>query len=151
MRGQLGAAREPRPVTTCPFFGAAPEVLRGGPYAHAADWWSLGVLLFAMATGQVRTATGHSPPRESVSSSDRTGACWKAPSRSEQEHLTPGGRLWLRFHQARLLQTSFAPTPPFITLPCQFCAKGTPGNKHGREVFCHRPLMRWLSSQSGIG
>ncbi|KAL7976092.1 hypothetical protein Chor_009770 [Crotalus horridus] len=30
----------------------APEVLRGGPYAHAADWWSLGVLLFAMATGQ---------------------------------------------------------------------------------------------------
>ncbi|XP_032072049.1 ribosomal protein S6 kinase-related protein [Thamnophis elegans] len=30
----------------------APEVLRGGPYAHPADWWSLGVLLFAMATGQ---------------------------------------------------------------------------------------------------
>uniref|UniRef100_A0A670YXM3 Ribosomal protein S6 kinase related n=1 Tax=Pseudonaja textilis TaxID=8673 RepID=A0A670YXM3_PSETE len=30
----------------------APEVLSGGPYAHAADWWSLGVLLFAMATGQ---------------------------------------------------------------------------------------------------
>ncbi|XP_026547857.1 uncharacterized serine/threonine-protein kinase SgK494, partial [Notechis scutatus] len=30
----------------------APEVLSGGPYAHAAEWWSLGVLLFAMATGQ---------------------------------------------------------------------------------------------------
>uniref|UniRef100_A0A8C6VG24 Ribosomal protein S6 kinase related n=1 Tax=Naja naja TaxID=35670 RepID=A0A8C6VG24_NAJNA len=30
----------------------APEVLSGGPYNHAADWWSLGVLLFAMATGQ---------------------------------------------------------------------------------------------------
>ncbi|KAM6464715.1 ribosomal protein S6 kinase-related protein isoform 2-T2 [Liasis olivaceus] len=30
----------------------APEVLRGGPYTHAVDWWSLGVLLFVMATGQ---------------------------------------------------------------------------------------------------
>ncbi|XP_020659127.3 ribosomal protein S6 kinase-related protein [Pogona vitticeps] len=30
----------------------APEVLSGGPYAHAADWWSMGVLLFALATGK---------------------------------------------------------------------------------------------------
>ncbi|XP_023646755.1 ribosomal protein S6 kinase-related protein isoform X1 [Paramormyrops kingsleyae] len=29
----------------------APEVLSGGPYSHAADWWSLGILLFAMVTG----------------------------------------------------------------------------------------------------
>ncbi|RXN03892.1 putative serine threonine kinase-like protein [Labeo rohita] len=29
----------------------APEVLSGGPYSHAADWWSLGVLLYALATG----------------------------------------------------------------------------------------------------
>ncbi|KAM9452609.1 LOW QUALITY PROTEIN: ribosomal protein S6 kinase-related protein-like, partial [Salvelinus alpinus] len=26
----------------------APEVLSGGPYSHAADWWSLGILLFSM-------------------------------------------------------------------------------------------------------
>nr|XP_015222822.1 PREDICTED: serine/threonine-protein kinase WARTS homolog [Lepisosteus oculatus] len=30
----------------------APEVLSGGPYNHAADWWSLGVLLFSLATGK---------------------------------------------------------------------------------------------------
>lgn len=32
---------------------AAPEVLSGGPYSHAADWWSLGILLFALVTGKV--------------------------------------------------------------------------------------------------
>lgn len=32
---------------------AAPEVLSGGPYNHAADWWSLGILLFSLATGKV--------------------------------------------------------------------------------------------------
>uniref|UniRef100_A0A9J8A1F1 Ribosomal protein S6 kinase related b n=1 Tax=Cyprinus carpio carpio TaxID=630221 RepID=A0A9J8A1F1_CYPCA len=31
----------------------APEVLSGGPYNHAADWWSLGILLFALATGKM--------------------------------------------------------------------------------------------------
>ncbi|KAL4608434.1 putative serine/threonine-protein kinase SgK494 [Arapaima gigas] len=30
----------------------APEVLSGGPYNHTADWWSLGILLFALATGR---------------------------------------------------------------------------------------------------
>ncbi|XP_020359333.1 ribosomal protein S6 kinase-related protein [Oncorhynchus kisutch] len=30
----------------------APEVLSGGPYRHAADWWSLGVLLFSLVTGK---------------------------------------------------------------------------------------------------
>ncbi|KAI5620178.1 putative serine/threonine-protein kinase F31E3.2 isoform X1 [Silurus asotus] len=30
----------------------APEVLGGGPYSHAADWWSLGILLFALANGK---------------------------------------------------------------------------------------------------
>ncbi|XP_038670646.1 ribosomal protein S6 kinase-related protein-like isoform X1 [Scyliorhinus canicula] len=30
----------------------APEVLRGSPYNHTADWWSLGVLLFALVTGK---------------------------------------------------------------------------------------------------
>uniref|UniRef100_A0A8C7QBR7 Ribosomal protein S6 kinase related a n=1 Tax=Oncorhynchus mykiss TaxID=8022 RepID=A0A8C7QBR7_ONCMY len=30
----------------------APEVLSGGPYSHAADWWSLGILLFSMVTGK---------------------------------------------------------------------------------------------------
>ncbi|KAK7156234.1 hypothetical protein R3I94_006345 [Phoxinus phoxinus] len=29
----------------------APEVLSGGPYSHAADWWSLGILIYALATG----------------------------------------------------------------------------------------------------
>ncbi|XP_078063897.1 ribosomal protein S6 kinase-related protein-like isoform X2 [Mustelus asterias] len=30
----------------------APELLRGSPYNHAVDWWSLGVLLFALVTGK---------------------------------------------------------------------------------------------------
>ncbi|KAM9359560.1 ribosomal protein S6 kinase-related protein-like [Symphorus nematophorus] len=30
----------------------APEVLGGGPYNHAADWWSLGVMLFSLLTGE---------------------------------------------------------------------------------------------------
>ncbi|XP_056303013.1 ribosomal protein S6 kinase-related protein [Danio aesculapii] len=30
----------------------APEVLSGGPYNHTSDWWSLGILLFALATGK---------------------------------------------------------------------------------------------------
>ncbi|XP_028824463.1 ribosomal protein S6 kinase-related protein-like [Denticeps clupeoides] len=34
----------------------APEVLGGGPYSHAADWWSLGILLFALATGKFPVA-----------------------------------------------------------------------------------------------
>ncbi|KAL9826569.1 LOW QUALITY PROTEIN: ribosomal protein S6 kinase-related protein [Geothlypis trichas] len=34
----------------------APEVLSGGPYSHAADWWSLGVLLFALASGKFPVA-----------------------------------------------------------------------------------------------
>ncbi|XP_059573231.1 ribosomal protein S6 kinase-related protein [Alligator mississippiensis] len=40
----------------------APEVLSGGPYTHAADWWSLGVVLFALATGQFPVA----PERDHV-------------------------------------------------------------------------------------
>ncbi|KAF1416043.1 hypothetical protein FQV24_0002822, partial [Spheniscus mendiculus] len=35
----------------------APEVLSGGPYSHAADWWSLGVLLFALASGEFPVAS----------------------------------------------------------------------------------------------
>jgi serine/threonine protein kinase len=31
----------------------APEVLRQEPYTHSADWWSLGVLVFALLQGQV--------------------------------------------------------------------------------------------------
>lgn len=30
----------------------APEVLSGGPYSHAADWWSLGIMLFSLVTGK---------------------------------------------------------------------------------------------------
>ncbi|XP_072495894.1 ribosomal protein S6 kinase-related protein isoform X2 [Notamacropus eugenii] len=30
----------------------APEVLSGGPYNHVVDWWSLGILLFALAAGE---------------------------------------------------------------------------------------------------
>uniref|UniRef100_A0A3B4H189 Ribosomal protein S6 kinase related b n=1 Tax=Pundamilia nyererei TaxID=303518 RepID=A0A3B4H189_9CICH len=32
------------------------EVLSGGPYNHAADWWSLGILLFSLATGKFPVA-----------------------------------------------------------------------------------------------
>lgn len=40
---------------TCSLCSAAPEVLSGGPYNHAADWWSLGILLFSLVTGKVRS------------------------------------------------------------------------------------------------
>lgn len=30
----------------------APEVLSGGPYNHAADWWSLGIMLLSLLTGE---------------------------------------------------------------------------------------------------
>ncbi|KAK2912322.1 ribosomal protein S6 kinase-related protein [Channa argus] len=30
----------------------APEVLSGGPYNHAADWWPLGIMLFSLVTGE---------------------------------------------------------------------------------------------------
>ncbi|KAF0030022.1 hypothetical protein F2P81_016753 [Scophthalmus maximus] len=40
----------------------APEVLSGGPYNHAADWWSLGIMLFSLVTGEfpVRAEPDHS-------------------------------------------------------------------------------------------
>lgn len=43
---------------TSTFHATAPEVLSGGPYNHTADWWSLGVLLFSLATGKVRMVSG---------------------------------------------------------------------------------------------
>lgn len=46
--------RERLPPVLCAGF-AAPEVLSGGPYNHAADWWSLGILLFSLVTGKVRS------------------------------------------------------------------------------------------------
>ncbi|XP_054022502.1 ribosomal protein S6 kinase-related protein isoform X2 [Dryobates pubescens] len=49
----------------------APEVLSGGPYSHAADWWSLGVLLFALASGEfpVAPAEDHTAMLERVKES----------------------------------------------------------------------------------
>ncbi|XP_072249197.1 ribosomal protein S6 kinase-related protein-like [Leuresthes tenuis] len=34
----------------------APEVLSGGPYNHAADWWSLGITLFSLVAGEFPVA-----------------------------------------------------------------------------------------------
>lgn len=46
-------------LSSCIFFScfvwSAPEVLSGGPYNHAADWWSLGIMLFSLVTGEVST------------------------------------------------------------------------------------------------
>uniref|UniRef100_A0A3Q2THZ8 Ribosomal protein S6 kinase related b n=1 Tax=Fundulus heteroclitus TaxID=8078 RepID=A0A3Q2THZ8_FUNHE len=41
-----------RAFTICGTIQYMPEVLSGGPYNHAADWWSLGILLFSLATGK---------------------------------------------------------------------------------------------------
>ena len=35
-------------------YDAAPEVLAVYPYGHTADWWSLGILMYAMLVGKVR-------------------------------------------------------------------------------------------------
>ena len=32
---------------------SAPEVLAVYPYGHTADWWSLGILMYAMLVGKV--------------------------------------------------------------------------------------------------
>ncbi|KAM4795263.1 ribosomal protein S6 kinase-related protein isoform 3-T3 [Rhinophrynus dorsalis] len=54
----------------------APEVLSGGPYSHAADWWSLGVLLFALVTGEFPVA----PEKDHVTMLDRvTQATYSVP------------------------------------------------------------------------
>ncbi|XP_002937672.2 ribosomal protein S6 kinase-related protein [Xenopus tropicalis] len=60
----------------------APEVLSGGPYNHSADWWSLGVLLFALATGKFPVA----PERDHVSMLERVSqASYDMP-----EHFSHG-------------------------------------------------------------
>ncbi|XP_053817466.1 ribosomal protein S6 kinase-related protein isoform X1 [Vidua chalybeata] len=51
--GLCWGAQTPRCSPSLP---TAPEVLSGGPYSHAADWWSLGVLLFALASGEFPVA-----------------------------------------------------------------------------------------------
>ncbi|XP_036931462.1 ribosomal protein S6 kinase-related protein isoform X2 [Acanthopagrus latus] len=37
----------------------APEVLTGGPYNHAADWWSLGIMLFSLVKGEYSVMLGN--------------------------------------------------------------------------------------------
>uniref|UniRef100_A0A8D0DNR4 Ribosomal protein S6 kinase related n=1 Tax=Salvator merianae TaxID=96440 RepID=A0A8D0DNR4_SALMN len=49
----------------------APEVLRGGPYAHASDWWSVGVLLFALADGKFPVA----PEKDHVTMLESVSRC----------------------------------------------------------------------------
>uniref|UniRef100_A0A669P5H3 Ribosomal protein S6 kinase related n=1 Tax=Phasianus colchicus TaxID=9054 RepID=A0A669P5H3_PHACC len=64
----------------------APEVLSGGPYSHAADWWSLGVLLFALASGEFPVP----PARDHVAMLERV----KESSYASPPALSPAlGRL----------------------------------------------------------
>lgn len=45
--------RGERASTICGTIGyMAPEVLRGSPYNHSADWWSLGILLYILIAGK---------------------------------------------------------------------------------------------------
>ena len=32
---------------------SAPEILRGEEYNHSVDWWSLGIIVFSLLSGQV--------------------------------------------------------------------------------------------------
>ncbi|XP_032901735.1 ribosomal protein S6 kinase-related protein isoform X3 [Amblyraja radiata] len=49
--------RGERACTICGTIGyMAPEVLRGNPYNHSADWWSLGILLYILIAGKLLCA-----------------------------------------------------------------------------------------------
>lgn len=37
----------------------APEVLSLKPYGHSVDWWSLGIVMYAMLAGHVSMTTEH--------------------------------------------------------------------------------------------
>lgn len=41
------------------FLFTAPEVLRGEDYNHSVDWWSLGIIVYSLLTGQVSRIHTH--------------------------------------------------------------------------------------------
>lgn len=41
------------------FLFTAPEVLRGEDYNHSVDWWSLGIIVYSLLTGQVSRIQTH--------------------------------------------------------------------------------------------
>ena len=40
-------------LSNCFYCNAAPELLSQNPYGHSIDWWSLGIIAYAMLLGEV--------------------------------------------------------------------------------------------------
>eukprot|EP00051_Salpingoeca_urceolata_P018705 m.265330 g.265330 ORF g.265330 m.265330 type:complete len:696 (-) comp19259_c0_seq2:331-2418(-) len=50
----------------------SPEILKGQAYGHEVDWWSLGVVAFAMITGKYPFASGVGKLKQDKSAEDRS-------------------------------------------------------------------------------
>ena len=40
-------------IKACNFVVSAPEILSTWPYGHSVDWWSLGIMMYALLAGHV--------------------------------------------------------------------------------------------------
>ena len=54
----------------------APEIVQGRGHDKAADWWSVGILLFEMLTGKVSYSKGSSLLTGNVCIADELSACY---------------------------------------------------------------------------
>ncbi|KAG8001927.1 hypothetical protein GBF38_012205 [Nibea albiflora] len=98
----------------------APEVLGGGPYNHAADWWSLGVMLFSLVTGEF-------------------------PVPAEPDHSTMLNKV-KDFHY--VLPKTFSPA--LILLLTELLCKNTASRLRNLECFKMQPFFRGSSFDSLI-
>ncbi|KAI6074344.1 putative serine/threonine-protein kinase SgK494 [Aix galericulata] len=117
-----GAAGDTPTPAAHPLIPSAPEVLSGGPYSHAADWWSLGVLLFALASGEFPVA----PAGDHVAMLERV----KQSSYASPPALSPA--------LARLLAE--VALTPWVGGPQRGLHRSASSLRP--QLLCHNPLRR---------